>query len=223
MRDKLIDNAWDNILKPCFESEEYRELREFLKSEYSSRRIYPPMNNIYEAFKLTPPEKVKVVILGQDPYINEEQAHGLSFSVLNNQPPPSLQNIFKELETDLGIIRKDANLSDWAEQGVLLLNSVLTVRAGNSNSHKDKGWEKLTSYAVSYLAQLKSPIVFILWGRNAQNVFQSATENIELKNKLVIKSTHPSPFSAHSGFFGSKPFSKTNEFLIEHNLEPIEW
>ena len=220
---KLIDNEWNEILTPQFESEEYQELREFLKQEYSSVCVYPPMQNIYEAFKLTPPENVKVVILGQDPYINENQAHGLSFSVMNNQPPPSLVNIFKELKDDLGIKREDSNLTDWAQQGVLLLNSVLTVRGGISNSHKNKGWEQITSTAVSYLAKTPKPIVFLLWGRNAQNVFESATENIELKNKLVIKSPHPSPFSASSGFFGSKPFSKTNEFLDQNKLEPINW
>lgn len=220
---KLIDNDWNDILSLCFESEEYQQLREFLKQEYSSKKIYPPMDNIYEAFKLTAPEAVKVVILGQDPYINEMQAHGLAFSVQNNQPPPSLVNIFNELETDLGIKRSEANLTDWAKQGVLLLNSVLTVRAGSSNSHKDKGWEQLTLSAVSHLAKKEAPIVFLLWGRNAQNVFHSATENIELENKFVIESPHPSPFSAHSGFFGSKPFSRTNDFLIKNNLEPIEW
>ena len=227
MSKKLIGNNWDEILKPIFESKEYAELRDFLIGEINTRTIYPNMNNIYNALKFTPPENVKCVILGQDPYIGPNQAHGLAFSVQPPEPPPpSLVNIFKEISSDLGVdfTPKDGNLIPWTEEGVLLLNSVLTVRAGQSNSHKSKGWEQLTSAVIKYLVHNDKPMVFLLWGRNAQDVYAAATADTPAgSNKLILKAAHPSPFSAYSGFFGCKHFSKTNEFLTKNNIKSINW
>jgi len=224
MKSELIGNEWDEVLKPIFASDTYLNLREFLKDEYSHHIIYPNMYDIFNAFKLTPPSDVKVVILGQDPYINKNQAEGLAFSVKETEPPPpSLVNIFKEISDDLGVpIRKSPSLVEWAKQGVLLLNSVLTVRSGLSNSHKGKGWEELTSAAVAYLLTLEQPMVFVLWGRGAENVFYAAEGGVK-DNILVLKAPHPSPLSASRGFFGCKHFSRANEFLRGNGVGEIKW
>ncbi|MCL2739989.1 MAG: uracil-DNA glycosylase [Oscillospiraceae bacterium] len=222
---KPIGNAWDEILAPIFASAEYQKFREFLKYEYTHHTIFPDMFDIFNALKLAPPDKLKVVILGQDPYINQNQAHGLAFSVQPPEPPPpSLVNIFKEIKSDLGIENegRDGSLINWAQQGVLLLNSVLTVRSGLSNSHKQKGWEQLTSAVINHILTLEQPIVFMLWGRNAQQVFDNSSLPTS-NSTLVLKAPHPSPLSAHSGFFGCRHFSKCNEFLAQHNLTPIDW
>lgn len=214
-------NQWQDLLKDEFSKEYYLKLREFLKLEYSTRTIYPHMNDIFNALHFTSYEDVKVVILGQDPYHGYKQAHGLSFSV---QPgikiPPSLRNIYKELQNDLGCyIPNNGFLKSWTKEGVLLLNTVLTVREGTPNSHKNKGWEIFTDKVISLLNEREKPIVFILWGNNAI----SKEKLITNKNHLILKSVHPSPLSASRGFFGSKPFSKTNDFLKSINEEPINW
>ncbi|MCL1631360.1 uracil-DNA glycosylase [Sporolactobacillus sp. CPB3-1] len=217
----LLKNDWEPLLQPEFEKDYYLKLRQFLKQEYSTKTIYPDMYDLFNALKLTPYEKVKVVILGQDPYHEPGQAHGLSFSVLPGvKQPPSLQNIFKELESDLGCTTpKHGCLIEWAKQGVLLLNTVLSVRRGAANSHKGMGWEQFTDAVIRDLNDRERPIVFILWGRNAQ-----AKESlITNKQHFIIKSSHPSPFSAHYGFFGSRPFSRTNEFLESVSETPINW
>lgn len=215
-----IGNEWDEIVKGEYEKNYFQKLMNFIEEEYNTKTIYPEKENIYNALKLVPPDKVKVVILGQDPYINKGQAHGLSFSVQDGITiPPSLRNIYKELESDLVIApASSGNLTKWAEQGVLLLNTTLTVRSGSSNSHKGKGWGLFTDSIIKYLGN-KENIVFILWGKNAQE-----KENFIDNNKnLVLKAAHPSPLSASRGFFGCKHFSKTNEYLKEHNIEPINW
>jgi len=217
-----IVNQWDEILKEEFESEYFKKLSDFLDEEYKNKIIYPEKDNIFNALKLTPPDKVKVVILGQDPYINPGEAHGLAFSVRENiKIPPSLKNIFKELKSDIGMnIPKNGCLISWALQGVLLLNTVLTVEAGKSNSNAKKGWEKFTDYIIKYLSEQKTPIVFILWGKNAQ----SKEQFIKNSNKhLILKAPHPSPLSASTGFFGCGHFSQTNKFLSDNNLEIIDW
>lgn len=217
----FIKNDWWDVLEPEFEKEYYQQLRKFLVTEYQSQFIHPDMNNIFEAFALTPFSKVKVVILGQDPYHEPNQAHGLSFSVLPGVTiPPSLRNIYKELQSDLGI--KPVNhgyLTSWAKQGVLMLNSVLTVRNGQAFSHKGKGWEQLTDAAIKKLSEREQPVVFILWGRAARDKIAL----IDTETNVVIQSAHPSPLSANRGFFGSKPFSKTNEALVAMGEEPINW
>jgi uracil-DNA glycosylase len=217
----IIHNSWQNILEEEFQKPYYLELREFLKQEYQTQRIFPDMYHIFEALEKTPYEKVKVVILGQDPYHGMNQAHGLSFSV---QPgvkiPPSLKNIYKELADDLGIPPvTHGYLTSWAEQGVLLLNTVLTVREGQAYSHRGKGWEQLTDAIIQKLNEREQPIVFILWGKPAQ---QKMTM-IDTQKHIIIRSVHPSPLSAHRGFFGSKPFSKTNDALIALGETPINW
>ncbi len=215
-----IQNSWDEVLSDEFKSEYYLKLREFLKKEYFSRTIYPPMNDIFNALKLTPYEKVKVVILGQDPYHEKGQAEGLCFSVPKGvKTPPSLVNIFKEIKDDLNIDNTSPELSCWAKQGVLLLNTSLTVREGQANSHSGKGWEILTDAIIKKLNDRKQPIVFLLWGANAR----SKAAFITNKNHLVLSAAHPSPLSAYNGFFGCKHFSKTNEFLIKNGIEPIDW
>ncbi|MGM0213377.1 uracil-DNA glycosylase [Enterococcus sp. AZ109] len=218
---KIIHNTWQDHLQEEFEKPYYLELREFLKQEYKTQNIHPDMFHIFEALELTPYEKVKVVILGQDPYHGVNQAHGLSFSV---QPgvaiPPSLRNIYKEMHSDLGIAPvKHGNLVSWAKQGVLLLNTVLTVREGQAYSHRGKGWEQLTDAVIKKLNQRKEPIVFILWGKPAQE--KSAM--IDTSRHAIIKSPHPSPLSANRGFFGSKPFSQANELLTSWGEVPINW
>jgi len=214
-------NSWDDILKDEFEKDYYKKIREFLKSEYSHYKIYPNMNNIFDSLKYASYENIKVVIIGQDPYHEEGQAHGLSFSV---QPgvdiPPSLQNIYKELQDDLGCyIPNNGYLVKWAKQGVLLLNNVLTVRAHQANSHKDKGWEEFTDNVIRILNKREEPIVFMFWGSCAKTKEALITN----PNHLILKAVHPSPLSAYRGFFGCKHFSKANEFLKEHGEEPIDW
>ncbi|MCO7125510.1 uracil-DNA glycosylase [Sporolactobacillus shoreicorticis] len=217
----ILKNDWEPLLKSEFEKEYYQRLRQFLKKEYTTKTIYPDMYDLFNALNYTPYEKVKVVILGQDPYHEPGQAHGLSFSVMPGvQPPPSLQNIFKELKDDLGCeIPKHGCLIEWARQGVLLLNTVLSVRRGAANSHKGMGWEQFTDAVIRDLNEREQPIVFILWGRNAQ----AKEELITNKQHFIIKSPHPSPFSARYGFFGSRPFSRTNQFLQSVGEAPINW
>lgn len=216
-----VKNDWAPILNEAAQTESYHHLREFLKKEYQTETIYPPMENIWQAFEWTPYAKVKVVILGQDPYIKERQAHGLSFSVQPNvKVPPSLRNIYKELEADLGYPPvKHGYLKSWAEEGVLLLNSVLTVRAGQSHSHKGEGWEEVTDYVIQKLNEKENTVVFILWG----NPSIKKRKFIDESKHVVLTSVHPSPLSANRGFFGSKPFSKTNEALIKSGQTPINW
>lgn len=218
---KIIGNDWDEQLKDEFDSEYYLKLRDFLNEEYMNHTIYPMPKYIYTALKLTSFKDTKVVILGQDPYHEPDQAHGLAFSVGKNvEIPPSLQNIYKELKDDMGYnIPNHGYLVDWAKQGVLLLNTVLTVRAHQANSHKGKGWENLTDAIIKKLNNKQEPVVFILWGANAR----SKKAFITSPKHLVIESVHPSPLSAYNGFFGSKPFSETNRFLISNNIKPIDW
>lgn len=216
-----FNNDWNEILKDEFEKEYYINLREFLINEYKTQTIYPNMHDIFNALHYTPYNEVKVVILGQDPYHGPNQAHGFSFSVKPGiTPPPSLKNIFKELNADLGCsIPNNGFLENWASQGVLLLNTVLTVRAGKPNSHKGMGWEIFTDKVISLLNEREKPIVFILWGSHAI----SKTSLITNPKHYIITSPHPSPLSAHRGFFGSKPFSKANNFLKSIGKDPIDW
>lgn len=216
-----IGNSWDQVLQGEFDKDYYLKLREFLKHEYGSRVIYPSMYDIFNALKFTPYEKVKAVILGQDPYHQPGQAHGLCFSVQRGVPqPPSLVNIFKELQSDLGITPPShGNLECWANHGVMLLNTVLTVRRNQANSHRGKGWEIFTDRVIELLNQRQQPMVFILWGANAK-----AKERIITNpNHYIIKGAHPSPLSAHNGFWGGKYFSRANEFLESMGQEPIDW
>ena len=217
----FIHNDWWDVLEPEFQQAYYAQLHNFLKSEYQHQTIYPEMHHIFEAFNWTPFSDVKVVILGQDPYHGPHQAHGLSFSVLPGvQIPPSLQNIYKELQNDLGYPPvKHGYLEKWAKQWVLLLNSVLTVRDGRAFSHRGKGWEKLTDAAIHALSVRSQPVVFILWGKAAQ----SKINLINTDTNIVLQSPHPSPLSANRGFFGSRPFSKTNEALVAMGETPIDW
>lgn len=216
-----IGNSWDEILKDEFSGENYLKIREFLKDEYSHHVCYPSMYDIFNALKYTDYYAVKAVIIGQDPYHEEGQAHGLSFSVKKGVDiPPSLVNIYKELKSDLGISPAPHGcLESWAKQGVLLLNSVLTVRAHLVNSHKNCGWQIFTDDIIKKLNERDTPIVFILWGANARSKKQYITNLIH----YVIESAHPSPLSAYNGFFGSKPFSRTNEFLKKNGIAPIDW
>lgn len=217
----MIENDWDEILKPYFNSKEYKKLENIINKEYKTKTIYPLKDEIFNAFKLTPYKDVKVLIMGQDPYHGEGEANGLAFSVKENiKIPPSLRNIFKELKDDLNIdVPKNGDLTKWAKEGVLLLNSSLTVIKDTPNSHRNLGWENLSDYIIKKLNNKETPVVFILWGNNAKEKERLITN----KKHLIIKSPHPSPFSANKGFFGSKPFSKTNTFLIENNLKPINW
>ena len=216
-----IGNDWDQLLKDEFNKEYYLSLREFLKAEYLSRKIYPPMHDIFNALKYTSYENSRVVILGQDPYHGEGQAHGLCFSVKRGIPlPPSLKNIFKELKDDLNIDAPDSGeLVGWAKQGVLLLNTTLTVREGAPQSHKGRGWEILTDKIISLMNEKERPVVFILWGGNAR----SKKALITNPNHLVLECAHPSPLSAYAGFFGSRHFSKANEFLKFKGEPEIDW
>lgn len=217
----MISNDWLTELEPEFHKPYYAQLFRFVKDEYNSTQIFPPADDIFNAFHLTPLSQVKVVILGQDPYHNVGQAHGLCFSVRPEVDiPPSLVNIYKELHDDLGCrIPNNGYLVKWAEQGVLMLNTVLTVRAHMANSHRGKGWEEFTDAAIAALDKQDRPIVFILWGRPAQ----SKERMLHNPNHLILKAPHPSPLSAYNGFFGSKPFSQTNRFLEEHGVTPIDW
>ena len=216
----MINKRWDVILKPEFESDYFKKLGFFVKSEYSKKRVYPKYEDIFNALRFTDYDDVKVVILGQDPYHGYNEAHGLSFSVLEGvKRPPSLDNIFKELYNDLGIKRSDNNLKSWAYQGVLLLNSIMTVVADKPLSHSGKGWEIFTDNIIKYLNEREKSVVFILWG----NYARSKKSLITNKNHLIIESAHPSPLSASRGFLGSKPFSKCNNFLIKNGMEKINW
>lgn len=216
-----IGNDWDELLAGEFDKPYYLELRGFLKSEYSGYTIYPDMYDIFNALKLTPYSEVKAVILGQDPYHEPNQAHGLAFSVQDGvEPPPSLKNIYKELNTDLGLpIPKTGDLTCWAKQGVLLLNTSLTVRRGQANSHRGKGWEIFTDRVIALLNEREKPLVFILWGANARKKVELITN----PRHLILTSAHPSPLSAYSGFFGCRHFSKCNKFLSESGISEIDW
>ena len=218
----MISNDWLSAINQEFKKPYYAQLYKFIREEYATRTVYPPADEIFSAFHFTPLSKVKVVILGQDPYHNEHQAHGLSFSVKPEVKdlPPSLINIYKELHDDLGCyIPNNGYLKKWADQGVLMLNTVLTVRAHQANSHQNKGWEQFTDAVIEAVNALDRPVVFILWGRPAQ------TKAAMLNNSkhLILKAPHPSPLSAYRGFFGSKPFSQTNAFLAQHGIEAIDW
>ncbi len=219
--DPHIEEGWKKILIDEFQSPGFNELKEFLVKETSSQTIYPPGKLIFNAFQRTPFDKVKVVILGQDPYHGTGQAHGLSFSVPPGiKPPPSLVNIFKELQNDLGIPKPaNGNLESWADQGVLLLNATLTVRAGEAGSHQNQGWETFTNSVIEKISQQKSKVVFLLWGKFAQ-----AKESLVDGDKhLVLKAAHPSPFSAYKGFLGCGHFSKANNYLEQNGIDPVNW
>ena len=217
----MIGNDWDEILKEEINKEYFQELIKLIKKEYENKTIYPKQTEIFKAFRNTPYSNIKVVILGQDPYHGVNQAEGLSFSVkVGVSKPPSLQNIFKELESDLGCnIPPHGSLVSWTEEGVLLLNTVLTVEANKPASHKDLGWEQFTDEVIRKINEKNSPVVFILWGSFARNKKDLITNKIH----YIIESPHPSPFSAYNGFFGSRPFSKTNNFLVSKGIKPINW
>lgn len=218
--DVRIEESWKKHLSEEFGKEYFKKLTDFVREEYKTKKVYPPPKEIFRAFELTPFDKVKVVILGQDPYHGANQAHGLSFSVQKGvQAPPSLQNIFKEIESDFGKpANRDTDLSRWAKQGVLLLNATLTVRAATAGSHQGKGWELFTDAAIKTLNDQREGIVFILWG----NYAKQKGAFIDRSKHCVIESAHPSPFSA-TKFFGSKPFSKANQYLEANGEKPIEW
>lgn len=217
-----IEQSWNSLLSDEFQSDYFSTLREFLVAEKESQTIYPPGSLIFNAFNHTPVDKVKAVILGQDPYHGPDQAHGLCFSVNDGiRFPPSLKNIFKELATDIGMNEPPSgNLTKWADEGVLLLNATLTVRKSNAGSHQGKGWEQFTDAAIRKLSCERQTLVFLLWGRFAQN--KESLINKE-NGHLILKAPHPSPFSAHTGFLGCKHFSKTNEFLASNGIDPIDW
>jgi len=215
-----LTNSWNKILQDEFEKSYFQQLQAFVKEEYQTQNCYPKENEIFYAFEKTPFEKIKVVILGQDPYHGIGQAHGLCFSVpVGIAFPPSLKNIFIELKNDLGIEKISGNLTSWAEQGVFLLNSTLSVRSGEAGSHQKKGWETFTDEVIKIISNQKKNVVFILWGSFAQKkeIF------IDSKKHYIIKAPHPSPLSSYRGFFGSKPFSKTNEYLNENGIDEIIW
>ena len=217
----MINNDWDEKLKIIWESPGFNKFLNEIYKEYDNKTVFPPKEYIFNALKLTPYSNTKVVIVGQDPYHGEGEAHGLSFSVQEGiKIPPSLQNIYKELNDDLGIpIHNKGDLTKWGKEGVLMLNAVLTVEKDKPASHRNLGWELLTDYIIKILNQKEEPVVFILWGNFAKEKAKLITN----KNHCIITSPHPSPFSANSGFFGSKPFSRTNNFLKEHNLKEIDW
>ena len=213
--------TWNEILAEEMQKEYYQQLQAFVQKRRAEVRVFPEEKNVFNALELTPFESVKVVILGQDPYHGFGQAHGLSFSVQKGIPlPPSLKNIYKELQEDIGgELPTEGDLSHWAKQGVLLLNTVLTVEEGNANSHKGMGWERLTNRLIESLNELKHPVIFILWGKPAQDKEKLITNS----NHVILKAPHPSPLSAYRGFFGSKPFSKVNDILIQQGQTPIRW
>lgn len=217
----MIGNDWDEKLKVIWNSEGFKNFYRKIMHEYDVKEIYPPKDYIFNALKLTSYENTKVVIVGQDPYHGKGEAHGLSFSVQKGiKIPPSLKNIYKELYDDLGVLPKDnGDLTGWALQGVLLLNSVLTVEKAKAASHRNLGWEPMTDYIIKLLNLKDEPVVFILWGNFAKEKAKLITN----PHHYIVMSPHPSPFSAYSGFFGSKPFSKTNEFLVKNGLTPIDW
>lgn len=218
----MIDNDWLEYIQDEFRKPYYKELYQFVRQEYNTHVIYPPADDIFNAFHFTPLSKVKVLILGQDPYHGEHQAHGLCFSVLPDQTeiPPSLQNIYKELQDDLGCyIPNNGYLKKWADQGVLMLNTVLTVRAHQAGSHQGKGWEQFTDAIIQAVNAQDRPIVYLLWGKPAQSKIPMLTNS----KHLILKAPHPSPLSAYRGFFGCRHFSQTNEFLNNNGIEPIDW
>ncbi|RLD62013.1 MAG: uracil-DNA glycosylase [Bacteroidetes bacterium] len=219
--DPTIESSWKAVLSDEFKSSYFSGLKEFLINDKMKYTIFPPGSDIFSAFNYTPFGSVKVVILGQDPYHGNGQANGLCFSVNDGiKKPPSLQNIFKELNSDLDLpIAESGNLEKWARQGVLLLNATLTVRAGQAGSHQNKGWETFTDSIIRKLSDEKENLVFVLWG----NYARAKKSMINTKKHFIVESPHPSPFSAHSGFFGSRPFSKTNDFLVEIGKSPIDW
>lgn len=222
MSEVKIEESWKRVLQDEFGKEYFKTLTEFVRSEYQHAIVFPPPKNIFRAFDLTPFDNVEVVILGQDPYHGPKQANGLCFAVGEGVPlPPSLQNIFKEIESDLGqpLVHRTGDLERWAKQGVLLLNATLTVRAHKAGSHQGKGWEQFTDAVIRELSDKKENLVFILWGNYAK---QKGT-HIDRNKHCVIQSAHPSPLSAFNGFFGSKPFSKANEYLTERGKKPIDW
>lgn len=218
----MINNDWLDCIQDEFKKPYYKDLYQFVKKEYNTHVIYPPAEDIFNAFHFTPLSKVKVLILGQDPYHGEHQAHGLCFSVLPDQPelPPSLQNIYKELQDDLGCyIPNNGYLKKWADQGVLMLNTVLTVRAHQAGSHQGKGWEQFTDAIIQAVNAQDRPIVYLLWGKPAQSKIPMLTN----PKHLILKAPHPSPLSAYRGFFGCRHFSQTNEFLQKNGIDPIDW
>jgi uracil-DNA glycosylase len=219
--DVTIDTSWKSVLEDEFEKEYFLRLAEFIRDEYKTKTVYPPAGLIFNAFNLCPFQGVKVVIIGQDPYHGPGQAHGLCFSVREGiNFPPSLLNIFKEIETDLGILKpKSGNLERWAKQGVLLLNATLTVRADLAGSHQKKGWEQFTDAVISKINKKKNNVVFLLWGAYAQK----KGEAIDRNRHLVMESVHPSPLSASRGFFGNSHFSRCNKYLTENGIQPIDW
>ena len=218
----MIDlGDWNEPLAPLFADERYQKIREFLKYEYSHYVVYPDMSNLFNCFRFTPYSKVRVVLLGQDPYHNEGQAHGLCFSVKDGVPkPPSLENMLKELKSDLGYdAPKSGNLTKWANEGVLLMNTALTVREHQANSHANCGWSWFTDSVISFLSKQKEHLVFILWGGNARK----KVPLIDKSKHLILECAHPSPLSAYNGFFGCKHYSKTNDYLIKTGQKPIDW
>lgn len=217
----MITNDWLSELEAEFRKPYYGKLFSFVKNEYETQKVFPPSEDIFNAFHLTPLSQVKVVIIGQDPYHNDGQAHGLCFSVkVGIETPPSLVNIYKELQDDLGCkIPNNGYLVKWAQQGVLMLNTVLTVRAHQAASHQGKGWEEFTDAAIRALNKQDRPIVFILWGKPAQ----AKKKMLNNPKHLILEAPHPSPLSSYRGFFGSKPFSKTNDFLVKNGILPIDW
>lgn len=216
----IINSDWETYLKDEYTKDYFIKMRDILRREYKERTIYPKYYEIFKALELSPLDKTKVFILGQDPYHEVNQANGLAFSVNDGVTlPPSLRNIYKELYDDLGIINKSGNLDSWAKQGVLLLNSTLTVRKGYANSHKDIGWQIFTDKIIEILNAKRENVVYILWGAYAR----SKMKYIDTSKNLVITSAHPSPLSAYRGFFGSRPFSKTNAYLKAHNIKEIDW
>lgn len=218
---KPLGGGWDELLSPLFRDERYQKIREFLKYEYSHHIVYPDMYDLYNCFRYTPLSEIKAVILGQDPYHEPNQAHGLCFSVKRGvKLPPSLQNIYKEIESDLGIREPDCgDLTKWAQGGVLLLNTTLTVREHAANSHSKCGWAWFTDSVIKLISDNTDGVVFILWGGNAR----SKASLIDTKKHLILQSAHPSPLSAFNGFFGSKPFSKTNNYLVSRGKQPVDW
>lgn len=220
------DMSWRDVLRPEFDKSYFKELMQFVENERAGgHQIYPPHDEVFNAFKKTPFSKVKAVIVGQDPYHGPGQAHGLSFSVKKGvRPPPSLQNIFKEIQKDLGIeIPNHGCLEAWAEQGIMLLNASLTVRQGTPMSHAGKGWEQFTDAAIAQLCLREKPVIFVLWGKFAQDKCKNVLTPIYSKRHDILTAAHPSPFSAHSGFFGCKHFSKINEILVSRGELPIQW
>ena len=219
---KILDNDWKAVIGDEFKKPYYKQLEKFVEEEYSKQVIYPPREEIFNAFNYTPLNKVKILLVGQDPYHNENQAHGLSFSVMPEQKeiPPSLRNIYKELHSDIGcFIPNNGYLKKWSDQGVLLLNTVLTVRAHQANSHQGRGWEEFTDAVIRAVNELHRPIVIFLWGVPAQSKRKMLTN----PRHLILEASHPSPLSAYRGFLGSKTFSKANEFLMKNGVDPIDW